>query len=373
MKKKILHIAPAFHKQGGGIYEVVENLSLAQSEIESIEINILCIDNNSKKIHDERILLDYLPRRFTDIIKIIKTLNFFYKTIFSFDVIHLHGAWSPQFILLLPFVFKCRNKIIFQPHGLLDPIRSRKSWYKKKIAWYLYQMYLINTSTRIIACSEKEKIELKALLKYENKISIIPNGIDKIFFESKNIKNIREEKRILFLSQIIPIKNIEILINLIAILKFKYNIELFLDIYGYGKLDYIKKLQFLVQDLNVKDNIIFKGSIERENRINVYDSYKYFILPSLSENFAIVILEALSRGCIVITSDMTPWSNFKHKNLVITNVSINSLVETIQHVMNDLMSINYNESTKNILDIADYKWEAIALKFDTCYDEILNY
>ena len=42
--------------------------------------------------------------------------------------------------------------------------------------------------------------------------------------------------------------------------------------------------------------------------------YHLFLFPTRSENFGYVIVEALSAGCPVATSDQTPWKDLRGKN-----------------------------------------------------------
>ena len=354
--------------KGGGIYEVVENLSVAQASNCMAEVDILCLENYSNKKNDNRIFRCCMPNKFISIAKIIETLRFCKNVCANYDIIHIHGAWSIQFILFLPLLYWFRTKIFYQPHGLLDPVRCKKSWLKKKIAWHIYQKFFMMYSCQVIACSLKEKLELELFYSFGKKISIVPNGIDNIFFKTApNFIN-RQKNRLLFLSQIIPIKNIEAIIKAISILKHANQFNLYLDIYGYGSQQYINELTCLSTDLNVSDYIKFKGSVDRDSRVDLYDKYSYFILPSLSENFGIVVLEALSRGCVVITSDMTPWRDYAHENLLITSVDVTSLMNTLTSEfstqLNHQRTINYNNNT---LEISSYNWYSIAQVFDKLY------
>ena len=46
----------------------------------------------------------------------------------------------------------------------------------------------------------------------------------------------------------------------------------------------------------------------RQQVVDTLQNYHLFFLPTLAENFGYVILEALTAGCIVLTSDRSPWN-----------------------------------------------------------------
>ncbi len=58
---------------------------------------------------------------------------------------------------------------------------------------------------------------------------------------------------------------------------------------------------------NMKDRVTFTGPInDREELDREYERARVFTLPSLSESFGIVLVEAALKGCYLITSDMVP-------------------------------------------------------------------
>jgi glycosyltransferase involved in cell wall biosynthesis len=130
----ILHIAPAFQSMGGGIFEVVENLSSVQSSKQENLVDILSLDNFFEGVRGNKKIYNFLPSKFSHIKQTLKTLIFLLRNMKQYDAVHIHGAWSPQFLLILPFIFKNKSKIVYQPHGLLCPERNKKNWFFKKIA-----------------------------------------------------------------------------------------------------------------------------------------------------------------------------------------------------------------------------------------------
>tara|TARA_B110000211_G_C14047875_1_gene539850 strand:- start:327 stop:1328 length:1002 start_codon:yes stop_codon:yes gene_type:complete len=328
----IIHLSNTINsKNGGGIYEVVSNI------IKSMEF--------SKNISN---------------CYFVEWYNFPYRILFknkSDLIIHRHGLWTINsiFLLILNKLFKI--PFVLHPHGLYSPIRNKKSRFKKMLFFKLIEKRLFKSARCVIACSESEKkMFIDEKIEY-SKIVVLRNGIAETFFEAidfeKKIKN-----SICYFGQIIPIKNIEDPIN--AINELKSNLTL--KIAGYGDVQYENKLKRLVNELKLNNKISFTGPLYGEERIKLYNECNIFILPSYNENFGIVVLEALSRGCKVITTTGTPWQDIKLKNLFIYKP--NDLMK-LKEIIEMLVSSDCIED--NSEELKEYRWPSIVNELITNY------
>lgn len=110
--------------------------------------------------------------------------------------------------------------------------------------------------------------------------------------------------RLVFLSRIHPKKN---LLGAIHCLK---NIEgnVIFDIYG-PKEDkaYWETCQAAIRPLPENIQVRYCGLVDHADVHKTFSRYDAFLFPTFSENYGHVIVEALMVGCLVITSDQTPW------------------------------------------------------------------
>jgi len=63
-----------------------------------------------------------------------------------------------------------------------------------------------------------------------------------------------------------------------------------------------------VRECGIGDRVKFAGEALWEQKARLYEGAELFVLPSFSENFGLVIAEALSWGIPVITTQATPWA-----------------------------------------------------------------
>jgi glycosyltransferase involved in cell wall biosynthesis len=175
-------------------------------------------------------------------------------------------------------------------------------WYtylgKPGIFGIIVERAMLSLTDNIITVSSKTKKDLKNIKKFENSI-IIPNGID--FNHITEIKASNEGSDLIFAGRLIKEKNVDILINSISRVKEKFP-DIRCLIVGDGPER--RKLEELTVDLQLTDNVIFKGFMENyDDLIGYMKSSKVFVLPSTREGFGIVVIEANACGLPVVVVD----------------------------------------------------------------------
>jgi len=313
---KILHLSNANPKNGGGIHEVVSNFYKYQKQLQhhpSILYPGHHLETDSMKLDKNiRGLPEYSIGRLKILKELFKAVS---NDISSFDIIHQHGVWTPMSFYAQKIRSKSKLKLVIQPHGLLEPFRLNISKYKKKLAYQLYEKSNLSNASAIIACSEDEAYNLKKMFP-KNDVAIIHNGVSSDFYntDSKKYNYQRNKKRILFLSQIIPIKGLERIFRVINDIGIESFSEWEFLIAGYGDDIYINSLKTLAAKFKLDSLVTFVGTKLGKEKIEIFDNSDVFILPTYNENFGIVVPEALARGIPVITTRGTPWSELNEYN-----------------------------------------------------------
>lgn len=157
----------------------------------------------------------------------------------------------------------------------------------------------INRFDKVIAVTKWEIPHLQKLGLRKQKLAYSPNGIPQEFIEAKKKKG--SKYKILFFGRVSPIKNIETLIRAAHILN---NKKVTLEIVGPSEENYKKKLENMVSGLGIKWQVRFRGPIYlNSKKIDEINSAGIFVLPSRSEAMPQALIEAMSLGKIVISSD----------------------------------------------------------------------
>lgn len=166
------------------------------------------------------------------------------------------------------------------------------------------------------------------------KTKISWNSVDVNKFSSKSDESFKRENKledkpiVLFVGNLIKRKNVDSLLEAKKIA----NSDYYLVIVGDGPQ--YKKLKKKVDDENIRD-VIFTGS--RDDVENIIPSCDVLVLPSFSESFGLVLIEALACGKPVIGSDVGGITEIINDDvgLLVNPNKISSIAQAIDNIVND--------------------------------------
>jgi glycosyltransferase involved in cell wall biosynthesis len=196
---------------------------------------------------------------------------------------------------------------VLQAHGSLPRIVSRKML--KKLYDSLWGYRLLKDAARVIAVTPAEAEQYQAMGINENKIKIVPHGIDLTEFadlpqrgEFREKYGLGEEQRIiLYLGRVHKIKGLDLLAQAFADLARNKN-DVRLVVAGPND-GYLTELSKLTTDLEINDRVIFTGPLYEQDKLKAYVDADIYVLPSVYEIFGITVLEACACGTPVIVTD----------------------------------------------------------------------
>ncbi len=286
------------------------------------------------------------------------------KSISKCDIIHIFGGWTLFYIKISLLAHKLKKKIIVHPLGFYEPWSLNEKKIKKKLAWYLYQRKFLRQASLVHCASHNEETNLKKL-DSQIKTVTLPFGINKKDVKKNISKIIR--RRCIFFSRLHKKKGLDILIKTWIELN---NKNWSLDIAGFGD-----KKHFMHLLKNTKNSKIrfLKPIINSSKKTKLLDNYDFLALPSLNENFGIVILESLARGLAVLTTNETPWIDIQNKNAGwVINYSIIELKLALNQIFNTKNREFYIKK-KNAIKIAkQYTKENLAKLYLKTYKKVLS-
>ncbi|WP_050615019.1 glycosyltransferase family 4 protein [Bacillus testis] len=210
------------------------------------------------------------------------------------DIIHIHSPRASFLSYISMAGKKKHKKILVTAHGWI-PERFKFS----KVFEFLYILSLRNVN-KIIAVSTQVKNLLIEKGVEHQKISVIPNGIE-LLQELPVVDCQINKPKFVFVGRFVEEKGLFYLLEAIKKLNNKYFNQYSLDIYGSGPLEN-QILKFINE--NKLNNVKLKGFVQPEKVSEVLLLYDVFLLPSVQEGFPYTLIESLSRGLVVLGSDV---------------------------------------------------------------------
>ncbi len=250
---------------------------------------------------------------------------------------------------------------------------------------------VLSAADRIIASTLAEQSQLEFLYRADTqKISVIPPGVDTIHFypippdEARSAINMSpNERMILYVGRIEPLKGVDTLIRAMAVLRQNCkdsDCPHILTIIG-GDPDTSPKkmsremarLQALCHELGMKDVIIFLGKKGQDTLPYYYSAADVLVMPSHYESFGMVALEAMACGTPVVASQVGGLAFLVQDGItgyVVPDGNPNLLSDRLSTLIrDDALRMKMGEQAAVVAK--DYSWVRIAEKIAAVYQNLL--
>lgn len=288
----------------------------------------------------------------------------------SYDLYHANSIWTLPSHETRLAAKKQDKPFVLAPHGMLYPQALQVSSWKKKLALPLFQRKDLEAADCLQATCEDELMHIRNF-GLKNPVAIIPNCL-----YIPALPAIRQQenpvRRIGFIGRLHRIKNVDVLIRAWLKLGEKTK-EAELFIIGDGEADYKLELRELAEKSSIK-NIHFSGFLSGETLQAAVASLDFQVLPSKSENFGMVVPEALVHGVPVIAGKGTPW-----KELEINHCGwwVDSTIDSLSQVLSQALELNecsrrrMGERGRQLV-IDNYLMDKVSLKMKQLYEWMLT-
>lgn len=226
-------------------------------------------------------------------------------------ILHSHGLWLMPNIYPAWAVSNHRaagSVLVHSPRGMLGKAARRISSWKKEPIWWLWQRDALRAAHCLHATAESEYIEIREA-GLTNPVAIIPNGVDLPSVSSMPDREGRSQKQVLSLGRIHPKKGLDRLLHAWARVE-PLAPDWSLKFVGIAEVGHDKELLALASRLSLK-RFTLAGPLFEDQKWHAYRDADLFVLPTLNENFAITVAEALASGLPVISTKGAPWAGLE--------------------------------------------------------------
>jgi glycosyltransferase involved in cell wall biosynthesis len=220
------------------------------------------------------------------------------------SIIHVHGLWRMSNVYPASAATRAGSHLVLSPRGMLGEPALRFSAYQKQLFWTLVQGNAARAAACLHATSRQEYEDIRAF-GLRAPVAIIPNGVDVLPAASK--EPLQEEHRtLLYVGRLHPKKGLDRLLDAWKLIR-AHHPNWRLVIVGPVDSKYARMLKARIAD-DIISRIHFAGPLYGEDKMRAYRRADLFVLPTLNENFAMTVAEALAQGTPVISTKGAPWA-----------------------------------------------------------------
>lgn len=298
----------------------------------------------------------------------------------SFDIVHIHSLFQFSTLAAAYFCRKYHKPHLIRPLGQLDPYVLKKRALSKKIYLGLLERRNLEGAQAVHFTTDDEK-NLANSLGLKIKSVVCGLGVDleefRILPEYGTFRSrqpgIKDKKIILFLSRINFKKGLDLLVEALADIVKKRD-DVVLVIAGPDNEGYGKKVRSWVDRLGIAQDVIFTGMLLGQDRLAAFRDSDVFVLPSYSENFGLVILEAMACGVPVIVSNRVNISSeiLKEKAGLVVDTDHVQLSGAIQRLIDEPRLKKELVERAKVFVEERFTWEIISSRLIDIYKTLYS-
>ena len=324
--------------------------------------NSLLNESKNFEVFELGSLVNFGPNNFINLIKSVYLSFKLSKELKEFDFLfqnQLSGAWI---VLILKILLK-KPVFIRTGYDLYKfSIHEEKEKYKTMFFKFLTK-YSLKLSSIYTVTSETEKNFLISNFSFnQKKLYKIPNWTYKNILDNKN----RNKFKILSVGRLVDQKNFDGLFKMLDNLPSEFE----LDIVGVGE----KKDELIQLSNKYNLRVNFLGRLDNNTLQNILEKYQFYLTAAKFEGNPKTVLEAMSKGCVVIASDIENHNELiKNKfNGYLFSLKESSLVKLLEDLINREEEINYIQNNAVNTVNKNNELGIIVEKYHNCFLKIKN-
>jgi len=130
----------------------------------------------------------------------------------------------------------------------------------------------------------------------------------------------------------------------------------------------------MAKRLHVSSKVTFLGAVPHKEMPRLYHNANVFVMPSLSESFPNVLLEAMAMKKAIVSTRVGVIPEMlkdKETALLVNPRETNELEETIlRFLTDDRLALRLGENARKLVE--SYTWESVVAKTLSMYEEVLS-
>jgi glycosyltransferase involved in cell wall biosynthesis len=309
---KILHVVPTYlpaTRYGGPIYSVhglCKALAACGHDVHVMTTSVdgpgdsdvplgVGVDLDGVKVH-------YYPsRRLRRLYWSPSMRRALASKIGDFDIVHTHAIYLWPSIAAGRAARRAGVPYVISPRGMMvKEMVRRKSRIVKTMWMRLFDRGMVERAAAVHVTSSRESREADRFGWRLPPRIVLPNGVDEPAPLTRRTPSETAAPQILFLGRVNWEKGLD---RLVPALTHVPGVRLVIA--GNDEGNYREVVERLAHECGVAERVSFAGHVGGADKETLFDRSALLVLPSYSENFGNVVLEAMARGCpVVVTPDV---------------------------------------------------------------------
>ena len=382
-QKHVHQIAKELVKRGHDV-TVATTASLTNIDVMGLStMNGVIFKSAYPDLPDKEVVDGIKIRRFNPMIQILTYMItpglFLYllRNSRKYDIIHTHCYMyaEPD---MVAFVTALHGPgFVLTAHDIIPPYGGIYRPFK-----WLYDVtignFTLSRAKRVIALTEENRKQYKELGVAEEKIVLIPNGVDYKKFSNlqrtDRTGNPKDNRTVLCVARLVKYKGIQHIIKSIPRIIADYPNTKFVFV---GEDNgYKQELENITKSLDVAGYCEFAGKVSDEELLCHYANADVFVLPSTGEGFGLTALESMILGTPAILADhgglKYVLKDIGGYPLDMTDEVPFQIAEKVKYIFSNPSNVKEELKKQQQIIQENYTWEKVVEKTERTYEATLR-
>ena len=294
------------------------------------------------------------------------------------DILQVHSLgfiWH-DICIIIKKIMSPKTKFIITPHGPFMALKSYPLWQiiLKKIV-ELFEKRINGIYDLVIQVNPYQYKWLKDYNFKQEKITYIPNGINKEIFKNSNKSNflkkynLKNKFIISYIGRIHEYKGIQNVLKVLPeIVKIKKNLVFIIMGQDAG---YLSEIKSQIKKLKIENSVKILENVSEIEKLECLEASEIFIMPSEWEAFGITILEAMSKRNAIISTEteggkflVSEENGLLYKFKDIKKLELNLTKLTFDKNLREHMQRN------NLMKSKEFTWDKISENIEKEYKKL---
>ena len=296
-------------------------------------------------------------------------------------VLHQGTTWTHFGLLGAKWARGKNNRpYVIWPRGVLSPAALAISPIRKKLYWSVCMRNWYRRARAIVATTAAE-VEQISSLGINRRIEVISNGVDMSGLDDgasraelqQRFGEVMNERIILALGRLCPIKGLKHLIEAFAILQRQFSKSV-LVIAGPDENGYQNELRKHSQALGLNGKVVFTGRVAGREKVGLLRAAKVLAMPSASESFGMSAAEAAACGIPVVLTEQCGIAQAmaRARAGITVGQQAGQIAEAIKTLLADeKLRLSMGQAGRRLVE-SEFSWSKVAKRTEELISEVVN-